>query len=165
MGNISFTNSEYLGGLSSDRRRHVGNLYFTDEAVGVGLRKASKPPIPVGEIVAITIDSEVTSKSHAGRALMFGVLAGGKSSQTDAIVTITVRNGETAIFKVGKMSPSRVQAKLSPWIAAHVAPAASPAAAPAADASVDQLQGLAALHASGALTDEEFTAAKARLLS
>jgi hypothetical protein len=39
---------------------------------------------------------------------------------------------------------------------------APPAAAPASDA--DQLQELAQLHASGALTDEEFAAAKAKIL-
>ena len=40
--------------------------------------------------------------------------------------------------------------------------AAPPAPAPESDA--DQLQELAQLHASGALTDEEFAAAKAKIL-
>jgi len=40
--------------------------------------------------------------------------------------------------------------------------AAPPAPAPASD--MDQLQQLADLHASGALTDEEFAAAKAKIL-
>jgi putative oligomerization/nucleic acid binding protein len=49
--------------------------------------------------------------------------------------------------------------------AAPAAPAA-PAAAPAAGPSLlDQLNQLDALHQSGALTDNEFTAAKAKLLS
>ena len=39
---------------------------------------------------------------------------------------------------------------------------AAPPPAPASD--MDQLQQLAELHASGALTDEEFTAAKAKIL-
>ena len=43
------------------------------------------------------------------------------------------------------------------------APAAAPAAAPEAD-PVEQLERLAALHAQGALTDEEFAAQKAKLL-
>jgi hypothetical protein len=44
-------------------------------------------------------------------------------------------------------------------------PAAAPAAAPAAGASLlDQLNQLDALHQQGALTDNEFTAAKAKLL-
>lgn len=42
-------------------------------------------------------------------------------------------------------------------------PAAAPAA-PAADPVVEKINQLAQLHASGALTDEEFAAAKARAL-
>ena len=52
--------------------------------------------------------------------------------------------------------------------AAPAAPAPPPApeapAAPAADDLTTQLQRLGDLHASGTLTDDEFTAAKARLL-
>ena len=43
-------------------------------------------------------------------------------------------------------------------------PAAAPAAAPAPDMGA-QLQNLADLHASGALTDEEYAAAKAKVIS
>ena len=49
--------------------------------------------------------------------------------------------------------------------AAAPAPApAPPAAAPAGGDTTEQLSQLAQLHASGALSDEEFTAAKAKLL-
>ena len=44
------------------------------------------------------------------------------------------------------------------------APAAAPAAAPAGDASIAKVQELAALHAQGVLSDEEFAAAKAKAL-
>ncbi|HVX19723.1 MAG TPA: SHOCT domain-containing protein [Acidimicrobiales bacterium] len=43
-------------------------------------------------------------------------------------------------------------------------PAAAPAPAPAADDTVGQLQQLAQLHQAGALSDEEFAQAKARIL-
>jgi hypothetical protein len=43
-------------------------------------------------------------------------------------------------------------------------PAAPPAPAPAADPTVEKISQLAELHASGALTDEEFAAAKAQAL-
>jgi hypothetical protein len=54
--------------------------------------------------------------------------------------------------------------------AAPPAPAPEPAPAPAAATSaatdrIGQLQQLASLHDSGALTDEEFTAAKAQVLA
>jgi hypothetical protein len=46
------------------------------------------------------------------------------------------------------------------------APAPAPAApAPAADDTISRLQQLASLHDSGALTDEEFAAAKAQVLA
>ena len=40
----------------------------------------------------------------------------------------------------------------------------APAAAPAADPTMDQLQHLAQLHTDGVLSDEEFAAAKAKVL-
>lgn len=43
------------------------------------------------------------------------------------------------------------------------APAPAPAA-PAADPATEQLQNLASLHSQGVLTDEEFAAAKAKIL-
>lgn len=48
---------------------------------------------------------------------------------------------------------------------AAAAPAAAPPAAPPVDPMIAQLQQLAALHAQGVLSDAEFTAAKAKLLS
>ncbi len=48
--------------------------------------------------------------------------------------------------------------------AATQVPAAAPAAAPAPTDSVGEIERLAALHQSGALTDEEFSAAKAKAL-
>lgn len=47
---------------------------------------------------------------------------------------------------------------------AAAAAAPAPAAAPAVDATTAQIQQLAALHASGAISDEEFAAAKAKAL-
>ena len=43
-------------------------------------------------------------------------------------------------------------------------PAPAPQAAPASDDTISRLTQLASLHSSGALTDEEFTAAKAQVL-
>jgi hypothetical protein len=47
---------------------------------------------------------------------------------------------------------------------AAAAAAPAPAAAPAVDPVTAQIQQLAALHASGAISDEEFAAAKAKAL-
>jgi hypothetical protein len=53
------------------------------------------------------------------------------------------------------------QGQAQPQVPAQPAPAAPPAAG---SSLMDQLSQLAALHNSGALTDDEFTAAKAKLL-
>jgi hypothetical protein len=55
-------------------------------------------------------------------------------------------------------------APAAPAAAPDPAPAPAPAAAPATD-PVAQLQQLAQLHQSGALSDQEFSEAKARILS
>ncbi len=52
----------------------------------------------------------------------------------------------------------------APVAAAAPATAAAPAPAETVDPQVAELQKLAALHAQGILTDEEFTAAKAKAL-
>lgn len=48
--------------------------------------------------------------------------------------------------------------------APQAAPAPAPAAGGISDEALDQLQKLSALHSAGALTDEEFAAAKAKIL-
>lgn len=47
---------------------------------------------------------------------------------------------------------------------AQAAPAAAPAAAPPTEDLTSKIERLAALHQSGALTDEEFAAAKQKIL-
>jgi membrane protease subunit (stomatin/prohibitin family) len=56
------------------------------------------------------------------------------------------------------------QAQTQPAVAQAQAPA-PPTADPAGDDTITRLQKLADLHAAGALTDEEFTAAKAQVLA
>jgi len=57
------------------------------------------------------------------------------------------------------------QAQTAPPPQAYAAPPPAPAAAaPAADDTMERLEKLAEMHGSGALTDEEFSAAKAKLL-
>ena len=58
----------------------------------------------------------------------------------------------------------QAQAAYAATQAPAAAPAPGPAAAPAPTDSVSEIERLAALHQSGALTDEEFSAAKAKAL-
>jgi Short C-terminal domain len=55
-------------------------------------------------------------------------------------------------------------AQAEPAPAPAPAPVPAPAAAPAGDDTISRLTQLASLHDSGALTDEEFAAAKAQVL-
>jgi membrane protease subunit (stomatin/prohibitin family) len=69
-----------------------------------------------------------------------------------------------------KAGTNRAQANAAQANAAQAQPAAEPAQPPApapapATDTISRLQQLAALHDSGALTDEEFTAAKAQVLA
>jgi membrane protease subunit (stomatin/prohibitin family) len=57
-----------------------------------------------------------------------------------------------------------MQAQGAQQAPAAPAPAPAPAAAPAGDDTISRLTQLASLHSSGALTDEEFAAAKAQVL-
>jgi membrane protease subunit (stomatin/prohibitin family) len=57
-----------------------------------------------------------------------------------------------------------MQAQTAQSAPTEPAPAPAPAAAPAGDDTISRLQQLASLHDSGALTDEEFAAAKAQVL-
>ena len=62
------------------------------------------------------------------------------------------------------MQAQGAQAEPAPASAPAPAPAPAPAAAPAGDDTISRLTQLTSLHDSGALTDEEFAAAKAQVL-
>ncbi len=76
--------------------------------------------------------------------------------------------GRGAALVIGmRAGERRAQAAQAQQAAAQEAPpaaAAAPAAAPASTDVTAEIQKLAALHDSGALTDEEFTAMKKKLL-
>jgi hypothetical protein len=63
-----------------------------------------------------------------------------------------------------RAAQQQAQQQAAPAAAAPAAPAPA-AAPPAGDDTISRLTQLAALHDSGALTDEEFTAAKAQVLA
>ena len=71
--------------------------------------------------------------------------------------------GIVGVAATAKVVSNRTQARQQEAADAPAAPAAS--AAPATDDLVAQLEKLASLKASGILSEEEFTAAKAKLIS
>lgn len=77
--------------------------------------------------------------------------------------------GIVGVAATAKVVSNRTQARAEQQAAEQAqqqeAVAPAPAAAPAADDLVAQLEKLASLKASGVLSDEEFAAAKAKLIS
>ena len=121
--------------------------------------------IPYTDIIDLEISSEQTKRATLTRALAVGVLtfAVKKTENwsyihiTTAAATYTFAIKEPLAQTVKRMEPVASRFRAGKEQAA-VAPEPSPTDA------VEKIGRLAELHASGALTDEEFAAAKARLL-
>ncbi|MEV6208368.1 SHOCT domain-containing protein [Kitasatospora sp. NPDC051914] len=110
--------------------------------------KDGKPPVPVA-LTAVT-DVTVTRSRINGEVLKVVALTGAHRFED-------VVKAEPFAERV------RTAAAEARRLAAEAQTAAPAAAAPPADL-LDQLERLAALHSAGALTDEEFTRAKQRLI-
>ncbi|MEV7354542.1 SHOCT domain-containing protein [Kitasatospora sp. NPDC091276] len=113
--------------------------------------KDGKPPVPV-PLTAVTDAAVARTKLNGD------------------VLTVVALTGSHRFEDVAKADVFAEQLREAARLARKAASAARPAAdtAPADLSAGDQLLGqlerLAALHASGALTDEEFTRAKARLI-
>ena len=77
--------------------------------------------------------------------------------------TATAVSGRVAHKQAVKYN-NEAEAQAAQQQAAAAAAAPPPPAAPAVDPQTEQLQNLANLHAQGVLSDEEFAAAKAKVL-
>ncbi|MGW4897992.1 SHOCT domain-containing protein [Kitasatospora sp. NPDC004240] len=114
--------------------------------------KDGKPPVPV-PLSAVT-DATTTKSRINGEVLLVVALTG--SHRFEDVVKAEVFAEQ--LRAAARLAREKDRAALS---AAPAAPAA--ATAPGGDL-LDQLERLAALHTAGALTDEEFTRAKQRLI-
>jgi hypothetical protein len=172
MNEVSFTFGTYLGGAPGVTKKIGGNLRFTDDAVGItGFRKM-KVGVDIERIMSIEVVGGDVAKSRAGAAVMLGVGAlATKATESRTYVIVHTDKAEQVVFEVDRVDPMRVRGKIGPWMQEHKAvfhddrpaPVASQPVAPQTDVG-DQLAHLAGLHAAGALTDAEFTAAKARII-
>jgi hypothetical protein len=116
----------------------------------------------------VSFDSQKAHKSRAGKAVLvgaFALLASNQKDQTE--ITVTLKDGTNVFYLFDKVPAIKVRAKVEPIMrAAGVASSDDEAPAPVAPDDVPaKLRALAEMHTSGALTDEEFTAAKTQLLS
>jgi hypothetical protein len=180
---VTFQKAVYLGGLPGDKGGYKGNLFASDEALGMGqFSGPKKSSVRWDDMAGISFDSGTAAKSRAGKALLVGVFAlAAKKTQKEATVTVTRKDGNVAIYQITGVSGAEVRAKVQPFmvensvpcmddaplVAAAPTPAPAtiptPASAPAADPA-DQLKKLADLHQSGLLTDEEFAAKRTAIV-
>ncbi|MCG6496514.1 SHOCT domain-containing protein [Kitasatospora sp. A2-31] len=111
--------------------------------------KDGKPPVPV-PLSAVT-DATVTKSRINGEVLLVIALTGSHRFE-DVVKAEVFAEQVRAAARLAREAAQRSQA-------------AAPAAAPSSGADLlDQLERLAALHGAGALTDEEFSRAKQRLI-
>jgi hypothetical protein len=161
----------YLGGLPGDKGGYSGNMIVTDECIGMGSLNPKKSPVRWDEMAGISFDSTTMKKSRKGKAVAFGVFAlAAKSTQNGAEVAIQRKDGNVALYTVTGKTGVQVRAKIQPFMVEHGVPCLddTPIAsetAPAPLSTADEIAKLVALRESGAITDEEFTAYKANLMS
>jgi hypothetical protein len=161
----------YLGGLPGDKGGYSGNMIVTDECIGMGSLNPKKSPVRWDEMAGISFDSATMKKSRKGKAVAFGVFAlAAKSTQNGAEVAIQRKDGNVALYTVTGKTGVQVRAKIQPFMVEHGVPCLddTPLAsrtAPAPLSTADEIAKLVALRESGAITDEEFTAYKANLMS
>ena len=169
MKTVRFSNAQYLGGLPGSKPTNVSvTLFIGDEGVGVGTFSPKKGVVSWDEMSGVSFDTGTAKKSRAGKALAFGVLAlAAKNTQDEAHLTVTLKDGNAALYRVVGKSGLVVRGKVQPLLAAHGVPCLDDGvpAAVAPVSAADEIVKLVALRDAGAITEEEFTAHKAKLLA
>jgi Short C-terminal domain len=170
----------YLGGLSWAPDGGFGELTLSDDTVELVGRKAGTGSagtksvvvkIGVPAIECIEVMSEQVAKSKIGPALAFGVLGGlaAKGAADRGTLLVHLKSGQTAYFEISDYSTHQILAKLTPWIQSvgvRVGPREAAAVPAQTTISVaDEIAKLGELKTAGLLTEEEFAAQKAKLLS
>jgi hypothetical protein len=169
MKTVRFSNAQYLGGLPDTKPTAASvTLFIGDDGVGVGTFGPKKGVVFWGEMSGVSFDTGTAKKSRAGKAVAFGVLAlAAKKTQDEAHLTVTLKDGNAALYRVVGKSGVAVRGKVQPFLAAHDVPCLDDGVAPAGASPVsaaDEIVKLVALRDAGAITEEEFTAHKAKLL-
>jgi len=168
---VVFQKATYLGGLPGDKGGYSGNLIVTDECIGMGAIHPKKSPVRWDEMAGISFDSATMKKSRAGKAVAFGVFAlAARKTQNAAEITVQRKDGNVALYTVPGKTGQQVRGKIQQFMVEHGVPCLDDApmvteAAPTPTSTADEIAKLVALRDSGAITDEEFTAYKANLMS
>jgi hypothetical protein len=160
-------NVQYLNVKTPTKSMGLGILKVTEEGIQWrGNLGFPKIVMPWSEIEAIAVDGEVTSRVKASAVLGVGLLGlGSKKRREDTHISVITSKAEYG-FLVAKAAPEVVRTKLRPVLRALEATQEPTGLTtpPVATSTADELVKLADLRESGALTADEFAAAKARLL-
>ena len=166
-----FANAKYLGGTSKFTDGWRGFLFFTTEAIGLGKTALTGPQetvIPRKYIVSVEVTGRQVAKSRVGPVIVFG-LAGlaAKGSQDRTTVVVRTTTDEAVYYTIDGISPEGVRAGIAAVLKLSNIPLHEelPAPPPQTMDVADQIRKLATLHDEGILTDEEFAAQKAKLLT
>ncbi len=123
--------------------------------------------LPWEDVVWIEFADGSRAKSRVAATVAFGVAGlGAKASEEFAEMLVHLRDGRIAAFTIEQTRASAVRAKAAATLASVAVPSEKPvSASPAAPSRslVDELERLAALHAAGALTDDEYADFKQQL--
>ena len=122
-------------------------------------------------ITCIGVDGGQVAKSKLLPVLAFGLFGlAAKGTKDRAFLMAYTGSGEFATFEVESRNPTEVRAGIAPILRLAGVPFADEPAIQHSQSGgsqgvsvADQIERLAALHRSGALTDEEFAALKAKL--
>jgi hypothetical protein len=111
---ISLPGAVYLGGHPSQKRRATGNLIVRAGVLGIGVvRTPTVAKILLSPGLPVRVESAVVSKSRAGKALAFGVLAlAAQNQQNAAYLTVEMGNGVAVTYEVKGMTGPELAARL-----------------------------------------------------
>jgi hypothetical protein len=105
----------------------------------------------------------------SGALLDYGLIGAFTAAKSgDRATLLHTKSGDTVFFTIEGLSEPELLGMISPWLRSAGIPVASrldsPAPATAPTSVADELKKLADLRDAGALTDDEFCSAKAKLL-
>jgi hypothetical protein len=159
-----FRYADYLGGVPELGKKCGGTLWFTVEAIGMGLGKPRHAVIPMSRVKSVEVTAEAP-QIRGGVSFIAGM--GAVSSREHVSIGAHLDSGEVAYFTADWLGVTKAKAALSPVLRAAGIPFhdEAPAGGVGGSASTaDELGKLAQLRDQGVLTEEEFAAQKAKLL-
>ena len=157
-----FRDVSYHGGFNDYSKNHKrGNLWFNDDAIGIGLRGPNHPTVSTSSVVRVVFRPTESEGIHS-----IGFVPGSTSGGNDRTpIEIHTNDGQVGHFTINQ-SPAKVRGELCSWLRdKEIAEGTDSPVAPTSQASVaDEIVKLASLRDSGLLTEEQFETQKSKLL-